>query len=78
MKCFNNSTSDDTYDDEIKCNINDFRLILSGLGNVVTKQYRKEIKKELYETENKQNLLDNKKEEIYNHDNLDYCGIKEL
>ena len=78
MKCFNNSTSDDTYDDEIKCNINDFRLILSGLGNVVTKQYRKEIKKELYETEKKQNLLDNKKEEIYNHDNLDYCGIKEL
>ena len=78
MKCFNNSTSDDTYDDEIKCEINDFRLTLFGLGNIVTKQYRKEIKKELYKIEKKQNLLDNKKEEIYDHDDLNYFGIKEL
>ena len=78
MKCFNNSTSDDTYDDEIKCEINDFRLTLCGLGNIVTKQYRKEIKKELYKIEKKQNLLDNKKEEIYDHDDLNYFGIKEL
>ena len=78
MKYFNNSTSDDTYDDEIKCKINDIRLILSGLGNIVIRQYRKEIKKELCEIEKKQNLLDNKKEEIYDHDHLDYFGIKEL
>ena len=51
MKYFNNSTSDDTYDDEIKSKINDIRLILSRLGNIVTKKYRKEIKKELYEIE---------------------------
>ena len=67
MKYFNNSTSDDTYDDEIKSKINDIRLILSRLGNIVTKKYRKEIKKELYETEKKQNLSDNEKEEIYDH-----------
>ena len=65
MKYFNNSTSDDTYDDEIKSKINDIRLILSRLGNIVTKKYRKEIKKELYEIEKKQNLSDNEKEKIY-------------
>ena len=53
MKFFNNSTSDDTYDDEIKSTINDIRLILRRLGNIVTKKYRKEIKKELYEKEKK-------------------------
>ena len=44
MKYFNNSTSDDTYDDEIKSKINDIRLILSRLGNIVTKTDRKKIK----------------------------------
>ena len=67
MKYFNNSTSDDTYDDEIKSKINDIRLILSRLGNIVTKKYSKEIKKELYEIEKKQNLSDNEKEKIYDH-----------
>ena len=66
MKYFNNSTNDDTYDDEIKSKIN-IRLILSRLGNIVTKKYRKEIKKELYEIEKKQNLSDNEKEKIYDH-----------
>ena len=51
MKYFNNSTSDDTYDDKIKSKVNDIRIILSRLGNIVTKKYRKEIKKELYEIE---------------------------
>ena len=51
MKYFSNSTSDDTYDDKIKRKINDIRIILSRLGNIVTKKYRKEIKKELYEIE---------------------------
>ena len=67
MKCFNNSTSDDTYDDKIKSKINDIRIILSRLGNIVTKNDRKKIKKELYEIEKKQNLSDNEKEEIYDH-----------
>ena len=67
MKYFNNSTSDDTYDDEIKSKINDTRLILSRLGNIVTKNDKKKIKKELYEIEKKQNLSDNEKEKIYDH-----------
>ena len=51
MKYFNNSTSDDTYDNKIKSKINDIRLILSRLRNLVTKIYRNEVKKELYEIE---------------------------
>ena len=60
MKYFNNSTND-----EIKSKINDIRLILSRLGNIVTKNDRKKIKKELYEIEKRQNLSDNEKEKIY-------------
>ena len=45
MKYFNNSTNDDTYDDKIKGKINDIRIILSRLGNIVTKNDRKKIKK---------------------------------
>ena len=62
MKYFNNS-----FNDEIKSKINDIRLILSRLGNIVNKNDRKKIKKELYGTEKKQNLSDNEKEEIYDH-----------
>ena len=60
MRHFNNSTND-----EIKSKINDIRLILSRLENIVTKNDRKKIKKELYEIEKKQNLSDNEKEKIY-------------
>ena len=60
MKYFNNSTND-----EIKSKINDIRLILSRLGNIVTKNDRKKIKKELYEIEKRNNLSDNEKEKIY-------------
>ena len=67
MKYFNNSTSENTYDDKIKGKINDIRIILSGLGNIVTKNDRKKFKKEFYEKEQRQNLLDNEKEQIYHH-----------
>ena len=40
MKYFDNSTND-----EIKSKINDIRLILSRLGNIVTKNDRKKLKK---------------------------------
>ena len=40
MRYFNNSTND-----EIKNKINDIRIILSRLGNIVTKNDRKKIKK---------------------------------
>ena len=36
MEYFNNSTSNDIYDDEIKSKINDIRLLLSRLGNIVS------------------------------------------
>ena len=45
VKYFNNSTSDDTYDDKIKSKIKDIRLMLSRLGNIVTKKDRKKTKK---------------------------------
>ena len=61
MEYFNNSTND-----EIKSKIN-IRLILSRLENIVTKNDRKKIKKELYEIEKRQNLSDNEKEKIYDH-----------
>ena len=74
MKCFNintnvdnnnnnNNTNDDdnTYDGKIRDKISDIRVILSRLGNIVTKDDRKKIKKELYEIENKKNLSDEEK-----------------
>ena len=66
MKYFNNSTNDDTYDDKIKGKISDIRMILSRLGNIVTKNDRKEIKKELYEIEKKKIFSNKKKEKNYN------------
>ena len=56
----NNSTNDDddTYDGKIKDKISDIRAILSRLGDIVTKNDRKKIKKELYKIENKRNLSD--------------------
>ena len=60
MKYFNSSTND-----EIKSKINDVRLILSRLGNIVTKNDRKKIKKEVYEIEKRQNFSNNEKEKIY-------------
>ena len=43
-------------------------MILSRLGNAITNNDRKKIKKELYEIQNKENLSDKEKEKIY--DNL--------
>ena len=44
-----------------KSKINDIRSILSRLGNILTKKYIKDVKKELYEIEKKQNLSGNEK-----------------
>ena len=69
MKHFNNNTDDDdTYDGKVRGKISDIRMILSRLGNAVTNNDRKKIKRELYEIEKKENLSDKGKEEIY--DNL--------
>ena len=59
-----NTNDDDTYDSKIRDKISDVRIILSRLGNTITNKDKKKIKKELYETEKKQNLLD-KEKKIY-------------
>ena len=59
IKYFNNSTND-----EIKSKITYIWIILSRLGNIVTKNERKKIKKDLYEIEIKNNLSA-KKKKIY-------------
>ena len=48
-----NNANDDTYDGKIRDKISGIRVILSRLGEIVTKDDRVKIKKELYETENK-------------------------
>ena len=68
MKHFNNNTDDeDTYDDtfdgKIRDKISDTRMILSRLGNIVDRNDRKKIKKELYEIEKKKNPSNEKKED---------------
>ena len=63
-----NNNDDDIYDGKIREKISDIRMILSRLGNTMTKNDRKKIKKELYEIENKKNLSDTEKEK--NYDNL--------
>ena len=73
MKHFNTNidnitTNVYTYDAKIRDKIRDIRVILSRLRDIVTKDDRMKIKKELYEVENKKNLLDGEKEKIY--DNL--------
>ena len=80
MKDFNNNTNvgnntnvnnntnlnnDDTYDGKIRDKISGIRMILSRLGNTITNNDRKKIKKELYEIEKKENLSDKEKEKIY-------------
>ena len=61
MKRFNNSTNDDSYDDNIKAEINDIRVMLSRLGHIVTKNDKKKIKKELYKIEKSKNFQITKK-----------------
>ena len=57
----NNNNNDDTYDSKIRDKISDSRMILSRLGNILTKKDKKKIKKELHEIENKKNLSDMEK-----------------
>ena len=62
MKHFNNNANDyDSYDGKIRDKISDIRLMLSRLGNTVTNNDGKKIKRKLYETEKKENRSDKKK-----------------
>ena len=65
MKHFNNNIDDnDTYDDKIRGKISYINMILSRLGNTITSNDRKKIKKELYEIEKKKNPSNRKKKRI--------------
>ena len=63
----NNNNNNDAYDGKVRDKISDIRMILSRLGNTITNNDRKKIKKELQEIEKKQNLSYREKEEIYDH-----------
>ena len=63
----NFDTNDDTYDGKIRDKISDIRVILSRLGDIVTKNDRMKTKKELYEIKNNKNLSDKEKEKINNN-----------
>ena len=54
-------------DDRIKGKINNIRLALIKLGNILSKNDRKRIKEELYVIEKRQNLTNAQKDRIYNH-----------
>ena len=61
-KHFNNSNNNnDTYDGKIRGNISDIRMMLSKLGNTITNNDRKKIRRKLYESEKKENLSDQEK-----------------
>ena len=62
------NNANDDYDDTFDGKIRDIRAMLSRLGDIVTKDDRVKIKKELYEIENKTKLSDKEKEKI--NDNL--------
>ena len=53
--------------DEIKGKINNIRMILSKLGDTVTKDERKKTKKDLYEIEKKQRPTKTQKERTYRY-----------
>ena len=60
----NNADDDDTYDGKTRNKISDIRVMLSRLGDIVTKYDRVKIKKELYKIENKKNLPDKEKRRL--------------
>ena len=65
MKHFNNNTDDDdTYDGKIRGKRSDIRMMLSALGNTVTNNDRKKIRKKLYEIEKRKTFRIRKKKRI--------------
>ena len=57
---YENYISNNTTD-ELKDKINNIRMLLARLRDIVTKSDRDKIRKKLYEIENKQNLQKHKK-----------------
>ena len=61
----NNDANNNANDDGIRGKKSNIRTIIRRLGNTITKNDRKKIKKQLHEKENKKNLSDEKEEKIY-------------
>ena len=66
MKNFNNNTNgdnddNDTHDNKIRDKMSDIRMIPSRLGNSVTNNDRKKVRRKLYEIGKKKNLSDKEK-----------------
>ena len=61
-KCISNNTTD-----ELRSRINIIRILLSRLEDIITKKDRDEIRKQLYEIENKQKITKTKKERYLNY-----------
>ena len=53
-------------DDRIKAKVNNIRIELARLENIITKEDTDKFRKELYQIENKTGLTDTQKNEIYN------------
>ena len=65
MKHFNNNnTDDDTYDDKVRGKRSDIRMMLSRLGNTVSSNDRKKIKRGLYEIKKRKTFWKGKKKRI--------------
>ena len=60
----NTNSSNNTNDDQIRDQVSDIRAILSRLGDIVTKNDREKIKKELYEIENIRKTFQIRKKKI--------------
>ena len=61
----NNTNNDDNNNDKNNDKTRYIRLVFGRLGNTITNQDRKKIKKELYEIEKNQNLSDSEKEKTW-------------
>ena len=60
MKYINNNT-----DDEVKAKINIIRIGTTKLGNILSKEERNKIRKDLYKIENKKKLTKAQKERTH-------------
>ena len=64
MKHFNNNTNDDTYDDKIRGKISDIRVILSRLGNIVTKIIEKKLQRSFMKYKERKTFQIGKKRDL--------------
>ena len=92
-KLFNNNNNNNNNNNLDDDKISDKRRILNRLRDILSKRYRKEIKKKLYEIENNEDLSEENDEYLrklvrnrngkekyspYDCDDFDYHGIRDI